>query len=162
MNPELSSSALHGVVERVLEDAAFVLTQPVHEPAPQDHLLQVKLPFSGLRLADMPALHGEFQLVGSRTFGQSLAANLLGIDESDERAVDGALDAMRELLNMVGGAIMEAMFLGSPAGKLGVPLCCAEPCSLGTVVARANCATCLVTEDGELIAVAIVLGDQTT
>ncbi|MGV0950238.1 MAG: chemotaxis protein CheX [Azonexus sp.] len=107
MDPEQLSSALAAAARRVLEDAAFVFTEEVAEPAdasawPQT-VSQTLLPFVG-------PVCGRFMLVASARLGETLAAAMVGTEPGAPEAMAQAEDALREVLNMIAGVTLEQVF----------------------------------------------------
>jgi hypothetical protein len=116
MNPHVTSTPeLTPVVLDVLGDLAFMVTD--------DHAGAV--PFA----ADW--LHGEVHYFGkregilrcwcTRTFAARLAANLLGIEPEEAQAQGGALDAVREFLNVLCGQLITKWHGTSDVFNLSIP-----------------------------------------
>lgn len=83
-----------------LETMAFFCCEPATADAlsPED-AISVEMSFKGPR-------SGTVQVVTSRYFGQRLASNVLCCGVADQDAVDRAEDSVRELINVVVGALM--------------------------------------------------------
>lgn len=83
-----------------LETMAFFCCEPatVDALSPED-AISVEMDFKGPR-------SGHVQIVTSRFFGQRLASNALCCGVTDPDAVDRAEDSVRELINVVVGALM--------------------------------------------------------
>lgn len=107
MDPEELGSALAVATRRVLEDAAFVFTEEVPEPADEsawpEVLTQAHLPFEG-------PVCGRFMLAASARLGDVLAAEMVGTETGVAESVEQAEDALREVLNMIAGATLEQVF----------------------------------------------------
>ncbi len=103
------------VTARTLEEAAFVFLEPA-DPAPpwgDEPVVESRISFSG-------ASSGELQLRASGRLATSLAANLLGLEPEDAAVSPQRLDAVGEMLNMIGGVLIHEL---APAGgiELGLP-----------------------------------------
>lgn len=83
-----------------LETMAFFCCEPASPDAlsPED-AISVEMSFKGPQ-------SGTVQVVTSRFFGQRLASNVLCCGVSDPDAIDRAEDSVRELINVVVGALM--------------------------------------------------------
>ncbi len=98
--PENATQSLFETLAQSLETMAFVIADPLPSPADAPGDAQVvSLTFEGPR-------SGTINIVASREFAMMLAANVLGIDPSDPDAQEKADDCMKELVNVVGGALM--------------------------------------------------------
>lgn len=83
-----------------LETMAFFCCEPAADDAlSPDDALCIEMGFKGPR-------SGTIQVVASRFFGQRLASNVLGCGVTDADAVERAEDSLRELINVVVGALM--------------------------------------------------------
>lgn len=108
MAPELSVEQLETTVGKVLQDAAFVFTEPLEEPlVDEDIVVEATVQFSGSE-------NGRLVLAMPPAFGLELAANLLGIETDDPNAEASTNDAVGETLNIVAGILMDA-WLGADA-----------------------------------------------
>lgn len=83
-----------------LETMAFFCCEPAQGDAlsPED-AISVEMKYTG-------PTTGVVQIVASRFFGQRLASNVLCCGVTDEDAVSRAEDSIRELINVVVGALM--------------------------------------------------------
>jgi hypothetical protein len=100
-SPELILEAL----AEALQTMAFICPEPLTEdlPAPADsQCLSVRWSGEG-------SPGGELQLAAPRGFGELLAANILALEPGSPEAVQGALDALRELCNITTGALLLRM-----------------------------------------------------
>lgn len=85
-----------------LETMAFMAVMPPEESADALRPMQAvraRMTFSG------PA-KGEVEVMGGPVFVQMLAANVLGVDESDPEAVQKGVDALQELVNTTCGILL--------------------------------------------------------
>jgi hypothetical protein len=109
----LNEEALRKVLGRTLEDTAFIFTEPVE---PSEWAEHPKIQASRLEYHGAPS--GVMLLVVTPGFGVLLAANLLGMEPDDPGVAEGAIDAQKELLNIVGGVLQGE---GLEATDLGIP-----------------------------------------
>jgi chemotaxis protein CheY-P-specific phosphatase CheC len=98
---------LAAAARRVLEDAAFVFTEEVSEPADEsawpETVSQTHLPFDG-------PVCGRFTLAASARLGETLAAEMLGAEPGSPASAEQSEDALREVLNMIAGVTLEQVF----------------------------------------------------
>ncbi len=115
MIADLTSEILAEVAGQTLEEAAFVFAEPEDMPQPwASDIVVTELEFS------RPDESGKLILAVSINFASEVSANLLGIDAEDEEAAIGAVGAIKEILNIVGGVAMER-FYGKDAAQIGIP-----------------------------------------
>lgn len=115
MNNLEVSKAVYEVSSRVFEDMAFVFTELDEKPAPwEEDLVAAELTFTGEH-------KGKLMLITYSELCLELAANLLGIELDDPEADEKSLDALGELLNVIGGILMEKIFGKNQNHQLGVP-----------------------------------------
>lgn len=98
--PDIQDLALLEPLIEALETMAFVSPIPA-EPgaAPPAQAVLVEMEFA------CPE-YGALRLVASHEFGAMLASNLQGVDPASQEAVDGADDALRELMNVTCGVAL--------------------------------------------------------
>ena len=114
--PENASQSLFETLAQSLETMAFVMADPMPAPAdaPVDGVV-VSMAFKGPR-------SGTVEIIAGREFAMMLAANVLGIDPSEADAQEKADDCMKELVNVVGGALMPRIAASeSDVFKLSLP-----------------------------------------
>jgi hypothetical protein len=111
----LTNELLLDVTVRVLEDSAFVVTEPCM-PAPSlgADVLLARIRFSGPE-------DGELRMRIPKAFALRLATNMLGVEPDDLEAGLGASDAAGETLNVIAGALMARVYGTRAACHLGVP-----------------------------------------
>lgn len=120
MNAALSRELLGEVTARILEEAAFVFTQQTESPPDfEGDVVESRIGLSG-------PVHGEVLIASSAQFAHDLAANLLGVDPDDDTARANRLDALGEILNIIGGALLEELSSQAQAtpehpARLGLP-----------------------------------------
>ncbi len=103
------------VAGRVLEEAAFIFTEPMEEEEEwDDDVLMSVISFSGPK-------KGRIALASSFQFGTELAANLLGVEPDDEQAAEKAGGALSEILNMLAGSLVAEVFGTGVVVNLGIP-----------------------------------------
>lgn len=90
---------------KVLGDLAFMFAEPV-EPgesgATPEQALQAKVTFSG-------PMHGRLTIAVPREWCSELAANILGVEEEDDAAIENLADALKELANVSCGHVLTAV-----------------------------------------------------
>lgn len=110
--------ALEAATRRVLEDAAFVFTEPVAEPIDANSwpgtVIEVQLPFTG-------PVGGRFVLAASAELCSELAVEMLGVEPGDPEADASSEDVLGELLNMLAGMTLEQALGNEGLWELGVP-----------------------------------------
>ncbi len=112
---ELSKEMLQAVISSILEESAFVFLSVADPPPPfEEEILEASLPFSG------PGA-GTLVITATTSFAANLAANLLGTDESDPSNAEHASDAFGEIVNIIGGEFVNALFGDDVSCHLGVP-----------------------------------------
>jgi len=101
----------------VLEKLAFMFGEPAGkeksvptEPA----YIQTKMTYTG-------QTRGMLALTVPASLCPHIAANVLGIDPDDERAVAASLDALKEVLNVTCGHVLTALAGETPVFDLSVP-----------------------------------------
>ncbi len=106
------------VINRILSESAFIFTDPMESedyPDLEEWSAQgVSLQFSGYR-------SGALSLWAGEDFLRSAAANMLGIDEDSEKAGEKGMDALKEILNIIVGNLITAVFGSEPVFDLGIP-----------------------------------------
>ena len=98
--------ALTDSLSQVLEEAAFMFLEPVEEgdePPPfEEEPLTSAMGFSG-------SAQGRIYLSTDRGTCMGLASELMGVDEDELSPTDGEA-SLGELLNIVAGVLMEALY----------------------------------------------------
>ncbi len=113
-NPE---SAVGKVFKQVLEDYAFLFGDVLEAgsaPAAPGPYLRVAMDFEG-------PFKGSLALAVPKAFGVQVAANVLGLDMDDPQTESGAVDALKELLNVTCGNLLPAIAGDEPVFDLTVP-----------------------------------------
>ncbi len=103
MLPEIPVETPHQViletVSQTLETMAFICVEPITEAAVPDEPLCLSMKFDG------PS-RGAVEMVASRNLGRRLASEVLMVEADDPEFESRAEDALREILNVVVGAMM--------------------------------------------------------
>lgn len=124
------SEVMLTVLAQVAEQMGFLTpTGPGGEAQPDD--LVVGVVFSG------PA-RGRVVVAASRALSENLARNLLAIDAASPVPAEDALDAVRELANVVAGNLLPAL-LGDGEYHLGAPTTTAWPVATPGEEAAMDC-----------------------
>ena len=119
MKAELALDSFLETTARVLEEAAFVFTEPADDGAfPAGDVIRTELEFHG---PEPDGGSGRLVFAAGSAFGVDLAANLLGIEPDDPDAVDKCPDGLKELLNMIGGVLMSVWYGSDAICRLGIP-----------------------------------------
>lgn len=115
MSNEMTLDVLGETVIDVLQEAAFIFAEPIEEATNDSSIKFIaKLGFTG------PS-SGQMFLLCSRNLATEFAANLLGIEPDDPEAESKGRDAVGEVLNIVGGALLARWFGLSGNFEMGVP-----------------------------------------
>ena len=101
----------------VLGKLAFMFAEPVEDgesgDTPRD-ALQAEVQFSG-------PLHGRLSVAVPREWCSELAANILGVDEEDDAALENLTDALKEVANVSCGHLLTAVAGEQPQFDLSPP-----------------------------------------
>ncbi len=134
------ASMLSSCAARVLEDAAFVLTEPAEEPpVAQEGAVRACIRFHGSR-------EGFLQAIVPVEGCTVLAANMLGVEPGDADAAERSHDALKEILNILCGSVLGQAFPGADM-TIGLPSLCAAH-EARFVPGDGDTLACLLTEDG--------------
>ena len=151
MSNEMSMDVLGETVIEVLQEAAFIFAEPLEESVDDDSdKLIAKLGFTG------PS-SGEMFFCCSKSLATDFAANLLGIEPDDPEAESRGGDALGEMLNIVGGALLARWFGVSGNFEMGVPS--VAELDAGEVTGETTKASLLlplITDEGDRIDVGIL------
>jgi Chemotaxis phosphatase CheX len=134
----------------LLSEAAFIFAEPTGEFVGESSSLLV----GRVRLE----CDGAWELIVAveAKLGRSLAANLLGVDESSEETDTAIVDSVGEWSNIMAGAL-GVEFKGALAPcRIGVPVVAIEPgASVTQHLANAPCKAHLISEEGGRIALCL-------
>src|SRR4051812_43864283 len=115
MQPETVAMPVVDALCTSLETMAFISAFPPDGPGPfpcPADARRVTIEFTG------PA-NAVLELIAPAAFGAMLAANLMACDPGDAEAFDRADDALKELMNVTCGSMINAM--GGEGYELGIP-----------------------------------------
>ncbi len=111
----LTQGALTEIVAAVLERAAFVFSEVREEPwSEQGPVWSAEIAISCRRAWTLAT-------ASTPEFAALLASNLLGIDPDDPAAHESAEDALREISNMICGAVIDHLQCAGFPGSMGTP-----------------------------------------
>jgi CheY-specific phosphatase CheX len=100
MNPPIYQQILFDTARRILQEAAFAfIDQPAGGYKPGGAFMACSVAFNG-------PFHGAMALAAGESLAATLAANMLGVDESDPDADQKKMDALGEILNMICGNVL--------------------------------------------------------
>jgi hypothetical protein len=109
--------AFEGSIGHILEDLVFLFPSPMPAPAHEHGLgnrILVHMTYSG-------AHNGKLAMDYPDSFSTMVAANMLGLDEDDPDIVPKSEDAIRELLNVICGNLLPALYGSEAVFSLGIP-----------------------------------------
>lgn len=109
--------AMEIVAVRILEDAAFLFANPMDTPPPRDGSWDPV----GAQLSWNGPSTGTMRVWAGRPLLRILAANMLGIEDSDPAADKSGCDALCEVLNMVVGNCLTEAWGPGPVFHLDIP-----------------------------------------
>ncbi len=153
MTPEEYAEVLGDVTARVLEEAAFVFTEPAEEDLTWDsNVVEVQLTFSGDG-------NGRILMAAPEAVGLELAANLLGIEPGEDAGIDKPAEAaLGEMLNMIAGPLAAGWFGEKAVCRIGAPETKTVPGSAYKGMgAGATCVVPLITEEEEPVEISAVI-----
>ncbi|MCD6392549.1 MAG: chemotaxis protein CheX [Planctomycetes bacterium] len=98
--PKITNDLLIEALTEALETTAFMMALPPEEemPSPTQGVL-VRIDFNG-------PVSGTVELWTGSEFSQMIAANIMGIEPDDEEAQTKSIDAVKELVNIIGGVLL--------------------------------------------------------
>lgn len=113
------TATLTAIFSDVLANLAFMFTDDSPaEPDPAERWLETTIGYEGTTGG------GTLKLVCPASFGRVLAANLLGVDETDPQADEKIADAVSEFMNIVCGQVITALHGTEPVFDLTIPQTC--------------------------------------
>jgi chemotaxis protein CheY-P-specific phosphatase CheC len=101
----------------VMEKLAFMFGEPADKQRsvpPESTYIQTTMTYTG-------PVSGMLALTVPASLCPHIAANVLGVDPEDDRAVGGSLDALKEVLNVTCGHVLTAIAGETPVFDLSVP-----------------------------------------
>ncbi len=113
---EPSPELVRQVAAQVLEECAFLCTEPSSQPVvwPAE-VTRATLEFRGPRT-------GRVELSAARELTMAIAADMLGVDLEDAEASKLADGALAEITNVVTGALVAKLFGTESLYELGIPV----------------------------------------
>jgi len=103
------------VLPRMLEDTAFLFSEEASRS------LEFNDTPAGVGISYSGAESGELRIWAQPALMRTLAANMLGVDETDPNATARRLDALGELLNIVLGHCLTERFGDDQPLNMGLP-----------------------------------------
>ncbi len=116
MPEEMKSVLFQQVVMETLEEAAFVFTEPSEGNLPwsEDKVLEARLDYGG-------EATGTLMMAATTDSLMEIASNLLGVEPDEPDVETKQADAFGEMLNIIGGVLVEAWFGAESEVQLDVP-----------------------------------------
>jgi hypothetical protein len=112
--PAVAKPALAEIAEDVLGNLAYMLTSDAQPFAPGVTPLTATIEYEGPH-------RGALRCWCSPSFASSLAANLLGVEPDQPEAQTAAIDAVRELLNVLCGHLVTRWYGTHAVFNLSIP-----------------------------------------
>lgn len=131
----------------VLEKLAFVFGEPAGRdelPAPEGDLFEARMSYAG-------PTKGALRLAVSEGLFREIAANLLGIDEEADEARELAIDALKEVLNVVCGHVLTTVAGDDALFELRPPEAAAMDTGAWQQLARDEATLAFVVEDSPVL-----------
>jgi hypothetical protein len=117
MSKNEMTQAMELVAPRILEEAAFIFSEPLDAAAePGDDWAPV-----GVQLRWEGPSNGRMRIWADPALLPVLAANMLGIEEDDPLCMSKGLDAAKETLNMIVGNCLTEAWGPGPVFHLNIP-----------------------------------------
>lgn len=141
------------VVIEILEEAAFLFTEPMDE----NNASEVSSEVFVAKLGYFGPSKGEMVFSTPLNVASELAANLLGLEPDDPEVAGKGAEAVGEMLNIIGGALLKEWFGSEADFEMGIPV--VERISgakFSEEAARATVHLPLITEEGERIDAAVI------
>lgn len=115
MTNKLPDNELYELVSGILEEAAFIFTDPAQEiESRSEDAISVLLPFTGDSA-------GSLVLTTGANICTEIAANLLGIEPDDPLALTKATEAQGEILNIIAGKLLVELLGNHTNYTIGIP-----------------------------------------
>jgi CheY-specific phosphatase CheX len=150
MAEPMSNEKLSDITKQLLEDAAFLFTEPATDQhAPDGNQIVARVNIKASRSV-------ELVLSAEERLGIILAANLLGIEIDSEEARQSASDAVGELANILAGTLAVELSEISAQVSIGIPVVKKEfGATIWKELSKASQRADLLVEDGTRLSIAI-------
>lgn len=127
MNSRPLDDTLHRVAAETIEELALMFLVPQEDASvsPADSRKTVRVAFTG-------PFRGELVVTAPESLLSQLAANMLGLAESEEVRPGYGEDALKELANVVCGNLLPAIAGPGPVFRVGAPCMPDDDASLDT------------------------------
>lgn len=147
--PDVTARLLHEVLGEVLADTAFTFVEPSEEPP------EWSAPVVSAAISFQTDRKGRVRIATGQGTAAELAANMLGVEPGDPEATLHARNAVSEILNVVGGALIVKLYGTANPSRLGIP----EPSDGPLAAAAGACTISVRTETGDPIQLQVELED---
>ena len=114
---QTKTATLREIFSDTLANLAFMFVddEPT-SPGPNEDWFQITIRYKGPR-------SGRLGLICPRSFTTALAANLLGVNPEDRQANTKAIDAVKELMNILCGQLVTQVYGSDVLFNLSIPRC---------------------------------------
>jgi len=155
MNIQVSPQMLEGIISVALEEVAFLFVQPSEGEAKWNgRIIQADIMFSG-------PCNGKLVFALDPQLGVEIASNMIGSDIDETETEAKSLSACSELLNIMGGMVLEKLFGNNPDYRLGLPSVKFEsPEIYESDFSQAESSIVLNTDDGRRVDLSIIFTDS--
>jgi hypothetical protein len=115
--PQTNTATLREIFSDTLANLAFMFVDDEQvDPDPHEDWFQTTIRYKG------PG-SGQLGLICPRSFTTALAANLLGVNPEDRQANSKAIDAVKELMNILCGQLVTQVYGSDVLFNLSIPRC---------------------------------------
>ncbi len=108
------SKKLQELISEVIEEFAMMVMEPAEPDVQVTPEIVGWIDFTGVT-------RGRLSMACGMQMGSMLAATLLGLDEDEQEAAEKSADAVGEMLNVIGGHVITAMYEASDRITLSLP-----------------------------------------
>ena len=117
LTEEINKKALN-VIINILNECSYIFADPISE---EDIPSLNELNLRGVTLEYKGHKSGNVSLFANDEFLRYAAANMLGIDEDSNDAIEKGFDSIKEILNMVVGNLLTEIYGCDPIFDIGIP-----------------------------------------